>query len=109
MNSDKVIWKFPLAGLHNHIMMPKGAEILTVQLQNNQPVLWAIVDTQNNINALDCYLNGIEYSAQEHREFETVLTGETVACLPEGKERVYINTIQKNYIVYHFFEIKDKQ
>lgn len=110
MSTEKAIWKFPLNiySRPSKIKMPKGADILTIQLQNNQPVIWAIVDIQNNINGLECYLNGIEYSVEEEREFENVLTGYNMDKLPEGKERIYINTLQANNLVYHFFEIKNK-
>lgn len=43
------IWKFPLALLNAQIIvMPEGAEILTVQRQNEQPCLWAIVNPERN-------------------------------------------------------------
>lgn len=39
------IWKFPLVITdQNEIEMPKGAELLTVQLQHGEPQLWASVD-----------------------------------------------------------------
>lgn len=40
------IWKFriPFMGQHGAIEMPKGARIISVGWQNNDPVLWAIVD-----------------------------------------------------------------
>lgn len=108
MSAKKVIWKFPLYGRFNNLlMMPKDAQILTIQIQNNQPTIWAMVDIQNNLNGLESHLTGIKYSAHEEREFETIFTGETMDKLPEGKERVYINTVQNNNLVYHFFEIKN--
>lgn len=40
------IWKFPvpISDLFT-IKMPTGARLLTVQLQNGEPQLWALVDT----------------------------------------------------------------
>lgn len=39
------IWKFPLAvAVENAITMPAGARVLSVQMQNGQPTLWAMVD-----------------------------------------------------------------
>lgn len=43
----KTIWKFPLRPFLNpiEISMPEGAQILSVQNQREDPVLWALVDT----------------------------------------------------------------
>lgn len=46
--SERVIWKFSLPspnleGLVS-ISMPKGARLLTVQVQRKEPCLWALVD-----------------------------------------------------------------
>ena len=39
------IWKYPLSSdAVQDILMPKGAEILTVQTQGETPCLWAQVD-----------------------------------------------------------------
>lgn len=44
---NKTIWKFPLAAQgEQRISMPQGAEILTVQRQDEQACLWAIVSPQ---------------------------------------------------------------
>lgn len=41
----KTIWKFPFETADEVIIsMPKGAEVLTVQIQGGLPCLWAIVD-----------------------------------------------------------------
>ena len=44
MRTD-VIWKFDVPP-EGPIEIPKGAEILTVQIQHEKPVLWAIVDPE---------------------------------------------------------------
>ena len=42
---NKAIWKFPLSVLgESMIEMPKGAAVLTVQAQRNEPMIWAEVD-----------------------------------------------------------------
>jgi hypothetical protein len=42
----KSIWKFPfIVNDHVSIMMPAGAEVLHVGLQNDSPTVWALVDT----------------------------------------------------------------
>lgn len=43
------IWKFPLPIGPSVVEMPNGAEVLTVQTQNDQPCLWALVDTDHDI------------------------------------------------------------
>lgn len=43
--ANKTIWKFPLKTIDQQfIEMPVGAEILSIQSQNNYPCLWALVD-----------------------------------------------------------------
>lgn len=41
----KTIWKFPLRiDDEQYIDMPRGSKMLSVQLQGNEPYLWAEVD-----------------------------------------------------------------
>lgn len=41
----KAVWKFPLPVVSDcAIIMPVGAQILTVQIQRGEPFLWALVD-----------------------------------------------------------------
>lgn len=41
----KKVWKFPLQITdEQRIAMPRGAQLLTVQVQGQQPCLWAVVD-----------------------------------------------------------------
>lgn len=37
------IWKYPVA-FHSTLVMPEGAKLLAVQVQNGNPMLWALVD-----------------------------------------------------------------
>ena len=39
------IWKFAIGSTVPKISMPRGAEILTVQVQHGVPTIWALVDT----------------------------------------------------------------
>ena len=42
---NKTIWKFNLKTIDTQIIeMPAGADVLTVQVQNGTPCLWAMVD-----------------------------------------------------------------
>lgn len=77
--------------LHNQefevILMPNAAKILTVQIQRNIPVLWALVDTREE---------------PRERVIELILTGEFVV---HDAYRKYISTTQDDDgIVCHWFE-----
>lgn len=37
------VWKYPMTGPMTTLDLPVGAEVLTVQLQNGDPMLWAKV------------------------------------------------------------------
>lgn len=42
------IWKYPIKTTDSqYVFMPEGAEILTVQMQDEVPCIWAIVDPEN--------------------------------------------------------------
>ncbi len=87
----KSIWKFPLKleGGQN-ISMPKGAQILCAQTQNEQPYLWALCDPEEKT---------------EGRHIEIFGTGHPVGY-DAGVERKYISTFQMKggLLVYHAFE-----
>lgn len=71
------------------VILPKGAKILTVQMQHGNPQLWALVYPNPNCPT-------------EPRIIETFGTGNPV---PLG-ERKYINTYQLSggALVFHVFE-----
>lgn len=83
------IHKFPLEPKDlNIVEMPEGAEILSVQVQHETPVLWAIVDTDR---------------AKEQRKIRVIGTGHEInACEPLN----FIDTFQlPTGLVFHVFEI----
>lgn len=85
----KTIWKFSLAVMDKQaIQMPIGAEILAVQLQDTQPCLWAIVDTE---------------AAREDRVIEIHGTGNRM-YQDMGVQHKYIGTVQQPPLVWHVFE-----
>lgn len=91
---QKTIWKFPLktVGVQT-IQMPLFSEILTVQEQFNEPMMWALVDP--------------EQSERVPRTFEMVGTGHG---MHDNYVRKYIGTYQMdagNY-VFHVFELLSK-
>lgn len=87
----QVIFKYPLATVEEQVIeMPKGAEILSLQVQNNLPTLWAMVDTEAPL---------------EGRVFISVLTGGALKVPREGLS--FLGTAQMNNgaFVVHVFEM----
>jgi len=72
------------------VEMPIGANVLTVQNQNENVCIWALVDTKKET---------------ETRYFEIFGTGHNIP-VDMGIERKYINTfqLQGGTIVFHLFE-----
>jgi len=88
---NKTIWKFPLKVTDGqNITMPIGAEILTIQTQNEEPYLWALVDPK---------------AETESRHIEIFGTGHPVGY-DMGVSRKYISTFQirNGQLVFHAFE-----
>lgn len=85
----KQIWKFLIRG-SNSIHMPIGSEILTVQNQNEDAWIWALVDPEKEI---------------EERFFEVYGTGHNIHY-DMDVERKYIGTFQISggSLVFHLFE-----
>jgi hypothetical protein len=84
----KTIWKYQLVIQDSQpLTMPKGAEILTVQVQNNIPCIWALVDPDAEI---------------EHREFCMFGTGHDFGLI----DYKYIGTFQihEGLLAFHLFE-----
>lgn len=89
------IWKFPLdVEDYQKVLMPVNSRILSVQTQNNKPVLWAICDT--------------ETEEKEYREFEVFGTGHPFyEGVHFGKEQRFVGTFQLHGGVFvgHLFEL----
>lgn len=89
---EKSIFKYNLETTDRQtVLMPKGAEILTIQSQHEDAKLWALVDPNAPL---------------EERIIEIFGTGHPVHC-DMGVERKYIATYQLsggNY-VFHAFEL----
>lgn len=85
----KAVWKFPLGKDWNvTLKMPKRAEIVAVQSQFEEGMLWAIVNEEND---------------SEDRRFVSVGTSEPF----ENEGKKYVGTYQVsggNYVI-HVFEI----
>lgn len=88
---NKKIYKYPLKVADKQVIkLPVGAEILTVQTQNETPCIWALVNPENET---------------QERHFEVFGTGHDVPN-DMGIERKYINTFQLHGggLVFHLFE-----
>jgi hypothetical protein len=86
----KTIWKYNLGGKPTNkvftIQMPKEAEFLSVQIQNNIPVFWALVYTENE---------------KTDYEFALIATGCNI-LIPTS---IYIGTFSYGAEIYHLFKI----
>jgi hypothetical protein len=88
----KVVWKYgiswPAVAAGEVIFeMPAGAELLTVQVQNDQGALWALVDPA---------------APKESRFFRVVPTGDPPEELTAEQ---YVGTFQLGWTVWHVFEV----
>lgn len=80
---SKVIYKYEVDTI---VTMPDKAEILTVQLQNGRPWIWALVDISEQL---------------VERNFNIIGTGWEI----EEVNHKYIATFQDGSYVWHVFEI----
>lgn len=69
-----VIWKYPIETEDDqHIQMPKKAKILCVQVQRNQPCLWALVNPDAEKVARQIFVKGtghpIELSDNDPKDY----------------------------------------
>lgn len=84
-NEYKEIWKF-LVNLHiDGVSMPRGARILSAQLQGDELCLWAEVCPKNPLTKYDFKIRGTGHQ-----------------YLPsDGLE--YLSTVQQGYFAWHVF------
>jgi hypothetical protein len=85
----RVVYKYPLEIVdEQHVKMPMGAQLLSVQDQNGDLCLWALVDTT---------------AALTQRKIRIAGTGHAVATPGPG---AFIGTVQqmKGAVVWHVFD-----
>ena len=86
---NNVVWKYPINidGL-TELTLPGGAQVLTVNLQNEKPFLWAMVDPDKHLTT---------------RRFRLVATGESF----EANDPFYVGTlfVEGGRYVFHVFEV----
>jgi len=88
----RTIYKYPLQLTDSQILyLPSNAQILTVQIQNKIPCLWAVIETTVNYT--------------EGRQICIFGTGNPIVY---NDNLIYISTIQLNEValVFHVFELK---
>ncbi len=86
------IWKYKLGVINSQIIvMPSDAQLLSVQVQNDQPCLWALVDPKK--------------AEVEDRTIEIVGTGQEIHY-DMGNAISFIDTFQLSggALVFHVFE-----
>ncbi len=85
--SNQSIWKHGLNLGKTTVPMRRGARVLCVQIQNDTPFLWALVDPDADV---------------QMRRFEIVGTGH---LLPDDFDPDrYVGTVQVGPLVWHIFE-----
>lgn len=87
--THQVIYKYPVEPILDTFfhMMPKGAAILCVQMQDDKPQIWALVNPD---------------AEEERREFRRVGTGWEPKNISTHQ---YRGTYQDPPFVWHLFEI----
>lgn len=59
----KTIWKFELEVTYKQVIrMPAEAEVLSVQTQHDQPVLWALVGPKHYLEERTFFMHGTGHS-----------------------------------------------
>lgn len=86
----KQIWKYQLViDDDQHLRIPKGGEVLSIQVQHDVPCLWVLVEPEEE---------------KETRVFDMYGTGHPIDC--DDVERKFIGTFQSptGMLVFHVFE-----
>lgn len=87
----KQIWKYKISNRCSlTVSLPKYSKILSLQMQNNEPHMWIMVDEEHLENLVE-------------REFHIIPTGVSF----DYKELLYIDTFQIDDLVFHLFEKVD--
>lgn len=83
------IWKYPLPANDKFVVdLPKGAKVLSVQMQNDAPQMWVLVDSTAPKRTRNFYLAG---------------TGERLPLVISQAE--FIGTFQTDAMVWHLFDL----
>lgn len=90
----KTIYKYSIDPFQMPVTLPKGAVVLTAELQDQVMYIWAIIDTAEK--------------ETENRSFKVFATGQQINYLLD--KLTYINTVHQvdGWMVFHVFELKLK-
>ena len=93
MKRNKEIWKVPLQITEwQEAKFPKNTEILSIQVQNNIPCIWFMIDLDENLA-----------SKMETIKLQTVVTGSSFSFSP--KTHKFLGTYQVDGFVGHVFQV----
>lgn len=81
------VWKYEMLGQSMSILLPKGAEFLSVELQGERPVMWFRVSPDEEFKIM--------------RQFEIIGTGQDIST-----DHAYRGTFQMPPYVWHLFEVQ---
>jgi hypothetical protein len=83
----KAIWKYVITYEETSYEMPKGAQILSVQIQGKDICVWALVDTaeKKTIRHIEMWGTGMPFNVD--------------------KKYSFIGTVQYGWLIFHVFEI----
>ena len=81
----KTIYKYELRSQDASIKLPLGAEILTVQIQDGRPMIWALVDPESVLVDRFISIVGTGWQVEDNTK--------------------YICTFMEGYFVWHVFEM----
>lgn len=89
-----IIWKFQIGELADvvEIDMPKGAQILTIQMQHGNPCIWAVVDPLEKSVRRGIAIHGTGHNINTAKKY-----------IAEG----YIGTFQldNGSLIFHAFDM----
>lgn len=86
----KTIWQYTIETLHDNVLeIPKGGQVLSIQIQGGLPQLWVLIDPN---------------AEKGKRTFRLHGTGHGV---PDSDKLNFIGTVQldKGELVLHVFEV----
>lgn len=87
----KTIHKYPIPEITREpaINMPRGAQVLSFQVQRGEPCIWALVDTDEPVEAKEFYLVG---------------TGHPFAFNPDHLRFIGTGQLMNGDLLLHLFE-----
>ena len=89
----KTIWKYPITiGADEEFVMPKGSTVLHFGVQNDEPRIWVLIDTN---------------AENESRRFVTYGTGHPIKHA--NLEHIGTILMWNDSLVWHLFEVKEEK